>query len=83
VHALRGTILTRTDSGGETLSTWRLGSDYGAAFLSDMWYPARLNTVRQGFIHGSLTLGLDLAANLGKEFWPDLKKAAFHRKVGP
>ena len=25
-HALRGTILTRTDSGGETLSTWRLGS---------------------------------------------------------
>ena len=29
-HALRGTILTRTDSGGETLSTWRLGSAYGA-----------------------------------------------------
>jgi hypothetical protein len=33
-HALRGTILTRTDSGGETLSTWRLGSAYGAAFIS-------------------------------------------------
>src|SRR5277367_3214486 len=31
-HALRGTILTRTDTGGETLSTWRLGSAYGAAF---------------------------------------------------
>src|SRR5580698_5496397 len=28
-HAFRGTILTHTDSGGETLSTWRLGGDYG------------------------------------------------------
>jgi len=45
-HALRGTILTRTDQGGETLSTWRLGSAYGAAFLSNQWYPDRLNTVR-------------------------------------
>src|ERR1017187_6653771 len=30
-HAIRGTILTRTDAGGETLSTWRIGSSYGAA----------------------------------------------------
>src|SRR4029077_11193833 len=30
-HSFRGTMLTRTDSGGETLSTWRLGSAYGAA----------------------------------------------------
>jgi hypothetical protein len=33
-HAVRGTIITHTDSGKETLSTWRLGSAYGAAFLS-------------------------------------------------
>lgn len=82
-HALRGTVLTRTDSGGETLSSWRLGSDYGAAFLADMWYPARLNTVGQGFTRGSITLGFDVATNLGKEFWPDIKTAVFHRKVGP
>ena len=47
-HAFRGTMLTRTDSGGEALSTGRLGSDYGAAFLSNQWYPERLNTVRLG-----------------------------------
>src|SRR6185369_7986317 len=52
-HALRGTILTRTDSGGETLSTWRIGSAYGAAYLSNQWYPSRLNTVRLGLIQGS------------------------------
>jgi hypothetical protein len=33
-HAVRGTILTRTDAGGETFSVWRFGSAYGEAFLS-------------------------------------------------
>jgi hypothetical protein len=73
-HAFRGTILTRTDNGGETLSTWRLGSDYGAAFLSSKWYPDRLNTVRHGAMQGSLRLGFDFFANLGAEFWPDVKR---------
>src|SRR5579862_2010155 len=73
-HALRGTILTRTDSGGETFSIWRIGSAYGAAFLSNLWYPARLDTARQGFIDGSLGLGFSLASNLGAEFWPDVKR---------
>jgi hypothetical protein len=78
-HALRGTLLTRTDRGGETLSTWRIGSAYGAAFLSNQWYPDRVNTVRLGFIQGSVTLGLDLAGNLGKEFWPDIRRKVFNK----
>jgi hypothetical protein len=82
-HALRGTILTRTDAGGETLSTWRIGSAYGAAFLSNMWYPDRLNTVRLGLVQGSAELGFNLASNLGAEFWPDLKRKIFRRKMKP
>ena len=73
-HVFRGTILTRTDRGGETLSTWRLGSDYGAAFLSNRWYPSRLGTVRWSMADGSLRLGFDFASNLGAEFWPDVKR---------
>ncbi len=79
-HVLRGTILTRTDRGGETLSTWRLGSAYGAAFLSNQWYPDRLNTVRLGALQGSLQLGVDFASNLGAEFLPDLKRRILRRK---
>jgi hypothetical protein len=79
-HAFRGTILTRTDSGGETLSTWRLGSAYGAAFISNQWYPDRVNTVGLGFVQGSTTLGFDLLANLGAEFWPDIRRKVFHKK---
>ena len=79
-HALRGTILTRTDAGGETLSTWRLGCAYGAAYLSNQWYPDRLNTVRRGAIQGTVTLGFDFATNLGAEFWPDIKRKVFGKK---
>jgi hypothetical protein len=79
-HALRGTILTRTDRGGETLSTWRLGSCYGSAILSNLWYPDRLDTVRLGFIQGTVTLGVGLVGNLGTEFWPDVKRKVFHKK---
>jgi hypothetical protein len=79
-HALRGTILTRTDSGGETLSTWRLGSAYGAAFISNQWYPDRFNTVRRGFVNGSTRVGFDLAKNVISEFWPDIKRMILRRK---
>jgi hypothetical protein len=78
-HAVRGTILTRTDSGGETLSTWRLGSAYGAAFITNQWYPDRLNTVRNGFVGGSTRLGFDLAKNLIAEFWPDIRRKISRR----
>ena len=73
-HAFRGTILTRTDHGTETFSIWRFGSAYGAAYLSNQWYPGRLNTVALGFAEGSLQLGFDLASNLTSEFWPDIKR---------
>ena len=79
-HALRGTILTRTDAGGETFSTWRFGSAYGSAYVSNQWYPDRVNTVRLGFIQGSVTLGFDLLGNLGSEFWPDIKRKVLRRK---
>src|SRR5690348_5517691 len=72
-HALRGTVLTRTDKDTETLAFWRFGSAYGAAYLSNQWYPDRLNTMKLGFAEGSLQLGFDFASNLAAEFWPDLK----------
>ena len=79
-HAIRGTILARKDSGGETLATWRFGSAYGAALLSNEWYPGKLNTMKLGMARGSTQIGFDLLGNLGTEFWPDIRKSLFHRK---
>jgi hypothetical protein len=31
-------------------------------------------------IQGSMTLGFDLAGNLGSEFWPDIKRSVFRKK---
>ena len=79
-HAFRGIILTHTDRGTETFSVWRFGSAYGAAYVSNQWYPGRLNTVTLGFAQGSLQLGFDLARNLASEFGPDIKRKIFRRK---
>ena len=73
-HAFRGTILTRTDSGKETVATWRLGSGYAATFISNEWYPDRLNTVKLGLAQGTAQIGFDLLGNMATEFWPDIKK---------
>ncbi len=78
-HTLRETIFTHKDSGGETLATWRLGSAYGAAFISNEWYPDRVNTIALGFSQGSTQMGFDLLSNLGSEFWPDIKRKLLHR----
>ena len=80
-HTLRGTILTRTDRGGETLSTWRLGSAYGSAFLVNLWYPDRFHTARHGLVDGTIRLGSDLAQNAIAEFWPDIKRRVLRRKL--
>ena len=79
-HAFRRTILTRTDSGGETFATWRFGSAYGANFISNAWYPDRVNTVKLGLTEGTTQIGFDLLANIGCEFWPDVKKKILRRK---
>jgi hypothetical protein len=79
-HAVRATFVTRTDAGGETLATWRLGSDYGAAFVSNIWYPARLDKPRYGLQDGSISLGFDVLGNVGAEFWPDIRRTVFRRK---
>jgi hypothetical protein len=79
-HAARGTILTRTDLGGETLSTWRLGSAYGAAFLSATWQPGESGIVRRGLAGGSMQMGFAFANNLFAEFWPDIKRKLSRKK---
>ena len=79
-HAFQGTIFAQKDSGGETLATWRFGSAYAATFISNEWYPDRLNTVKLGFAQGTTQIGFDLLGNLGAEFWPDVKKNILLRK---
>ena len=76
-HASRETFVSRTDSNRIRIPAWRTGSAIGAAFLSNAWYPDRLNTVSSGFEQAGATLGLDLLGNMASEFWPDLRRIIF------
>ena len=79
-HALSAVAVARSDAGHSVIATSRLTSAFGAAFLSNQWYPDRLNTVGQGFVSGGIILGFDAAGNILSEFLPDLKKLVHHKK---
>jgi hypothetical protein len=78
-HAARETVITRTDRGGSRFATWRFGSALGAACLSNVWYPDRLNTFSSGIRQAGASIGLDLFGNIANEFWPDLKQKVLRR----
>jgi hypothetical protein len=79
-HAARETVVTRTDGGRRRFATWRFGSAVGAAYLSNLWYPDRLNTLSSGMEQSAATIGLDLLGNIGSEFWPDVKRKILRRR---
>jgi len=79
-HVAIETVTTRTDSGRRPLATERIGSAVGAAYLSNEWYPDRLNTFSSAMEQAAATLGLDTLGNLAGEFWPDLKRTIFRRR---
>jgi hypothetical protein len=79
-HAACETFVTRTDGGRTRFATWRFGSAVGAACLSNVWYPDRLNTFSSGMEQGAATIGLDLLGNVASEFWPDVKHIVFRRR---
>ena len=78
-HALGATVIARTDAGRSTMAASRLASAVGAAYLSNQWYPDRLNTAGGGLSQAGIILGFDAAGNVLSEFWPDLK-GLIHRK---
>ena len=79
-HSARETFVTRTDGGRTRFASWRFGSAVGAACLSNVWYPDRLNTFSSGMEQGAATIGLDLLGNIASEFWPDLKHIVLRRR---
>ena len=79
-HAAVETVITRSDAGRRRFATWRFGSAIGAACLSNVWYPDRLNNFSSGMQQGGATIGLDLLGNFASEFWPDIKRTIFRRR---
>jgi hypothetical protein len=73
-YAIAHTFVTRTDSGGRTISLWRFVGNYGAQFVSNTWRPDRESTTFNAMERGTISIGFDAAANIFKEFWPDIRR---------
>ncbi|HEX6896677.1 MAG TPA: hypothetical protein VF146_15460 [Bryobacteraceae bacterium] len=73
-YALTGTIIThKTTTGKRTLSKSELAGAFGSGLISRAWQPASTRTVGMGFASGGITLGVDAAGNVLREFWPEIR----------
>jgi hypothetical protein len=71
---VRQTFISRTNSGRETLAVWRVGSAYGAGFVSNAWLPKSAASAGDALMTGTLAIVSDTGLNWFREFWPDIRK---------
>ena len=66
-------FVPRTDAGTPIPAFSRLAGTYGAAFISNEWYPASRANTRHALLRGTTALSASLGWNVFREFWPDIK----------
>jgi hypothetical protein len=75
-HVVTRTFLAGTPGGGRTPAYSLLANSYGSWAIATLWSPRELRTPRSIAERGTAGMG---AANLVREFWPDLK-SVFRKK---
>jgi len=71
-------FVARTDAGTQVPAFSRFAGIYGAAFISNTWYPASRANASHALLRGTTALSATVAWNVLKEFWPDIKEHVFH-----
>ncbi len=69
-HAVAETFTSRTESGARIPAFSRFAGAYGAAFISNAWYPESQATAGYALRRGSTDLGASLGFALFEEFVP-------------
>jgi hypothetical protein len=82
-YAMGQTVWTRTDSGGTQFNFSEVVGNGAAVAIGNAYYPDNRN-ISSNAIRFGLQLGVDMAANVLKEFWPDLDRmfSRNHRAEG-
>jgi len=71
-------FVARTDAGTQVPAFSRFAGIYGAAFISNAWYPARRANASHALLRGTTAFSATVAWNVSREFWPDIKEHVFH-----
>jgi hypothetical protein len=77
-YAITQPLVGHADGGRKILPWVRFAGTFGVAFLSNTWYPDRINDTRHALLRGVFTLGTDSVKSFTYEFWPDVRKKLFH-----
>ena len=68
-------FIVKTDGGSQIPAFSRFAGVYGAAFISNAWYPASRANTQHAVLRGTTALSAGVAWNVFREFWPDIKDA--------
>jgi len=79
-YALSRAVITRTDSGRETLNLGEVVGAGASAGLSTLYYPSRERSLGNTGTEWGLDVGIDALSFMGREFWPDINRRLFHGK---
>jgi hypothetical protein len=77
-YAFIRTFVSPIDGGGETFAFASVAGSYGAAFISNAWYPAPYATVGHALGRGTSHMAIGLLVNEFREFSPDVVKWFHH-----
>jgi hypothetical protein len=81
-YAMVHEFVVRNDNGTMMPAYSRLVADFGMPFIAQQWRPTRFQTVPEGLRAGSCALALGAAFNVGREFWPDIRKRLLETRLG-
>ncbi len=79
-YALSRAVITRTDSGNESLNWSEIVGSGASSGLSSLYYPSRERSFANTGTEWGLDVAIDAASFVVKEFWPDINQHVFHSK---
>jgi hypothetical protein len=77
-YSLSRVVVTRNDQGHDTFNISEVFGAGAAAGISNLYYPTRERTFSNTADKWGLNVGVDAAAFMVREFWPDINHALFH-----
>jgi hypothetical protein len=81
-YAVKQIFWTHTDSGGTQFNYSEIAGNSTAVAISNAYYPDNRNA-SQAVSKLGVQIGIDMAGNILKEFWPDLSRKLSRKKRGP
>jgi hypothetical protein len=77
-HAIVGTFVSRTPTGGSMPAFSRFAGAYSAGFIANAWEPRSQNDAGHALERGSTALLSSVGWHIFEEFWPDIRGAFHH-----